>query len=367
MTTSSEPDGAGDQARRGAGRRRASAETVVTSPWSKVSGSAPYFRTLARSCASSWVKLPVICAWPPGIGSLTDGRGDHDGRRARWRTGSAGRRGWRARVVASPNCVGALAGEVQVDRPTAEAWPCGRPAVASVDVGAEHVGRAEEVLLAAVLAVAGDQRLRRVVARPAGWSAQSSASRSACCQRRRQSSLRPVAVGAAGGVGRGVAVAPGSACRWAARRRARTGRRQSSAGRGPAATTCDVARAGGAGPAAVAADGLAVGSGAVGAVGVGRRRGVGGRRAGARRRSGAPAATTAAPAGSAARRSGRRAGRARPARPGHRDDDVVAGPGRDLGLGDAEAVDALADDLDRLVQRLVGRSRRPSGATRRSG
>ncbi len=43
--------------------------------------------------------------------------------------------------------------------------------------------------------------------------------------------------------------------------------------------------------------------------------------------------------------------------PGHRNDDrsVVAGPlGRYLCLGDAEAVDTLTDDLDRLLQRDIG-------------
>src|SRR3954454_7797169 len=46
------------------------ADTSCTSPASNVSGSAPYLRTLARLVASDWVKLPVICAWPPTIGPL---------------------------------------------------------------------------------------------------------------------------------------------------------------------------------------------------------------------------------------------------------------------------------------------------------
>ena len=36
-------------------------------------GKAPYFKTLARSAASSWVNCPVIEACPPMIGSLTWG------------------------------------------------------------------------------------------------------------------------------------------------------------------------------------------------------------------------------------------------------------------------------------------------------
>src|SRR3954451_8766583 len=44
--------------------------TSWTWPASKVSGRAPYLRTLARSVASDWVKFPVICAWPPTIGPL---------------------------------------------------------------------------------------------------------------------------------------------------------------------------------------------------------------------------------------------------------------------------------------------------------
>ena len=44
---------------------------------------------------------------------------------------------------------------------------------------------------------------------------------------------------------------------------------------------------------------------------------------------------------------------------GDRDDDVVAGRG-DLGLRDAEAVDAVADDRHRLVERVrAGPARRP--------
>src|SRR4051812_25142152 len=39
-------------------------ETVSASCCWKVSGRAPYFRTLARSWASFWVKLPVIWVWP---------------------------------------------------------------------------------------------------------------------------------------------------------------------------------------------------------------------------------------------------------------------------------------------------------------
>ena len=46
-------------------------------PTSNVSGSAPYLSTLARSVASSWVKLPVICAWPPVIGRCS-ARRRHD-------------------------------------------------------------------------------------------------------------------------------------------------------------------------------------------------------------------------------------------------------------------------------------------------
>ena len=72
-----------------------------------------------------------------------------------------------------------------------------------------------------------------------------------------------------------------------------------------------------------------------------------------------PAEVLQAPAGTAARRSGRRArgpapGPSRPA--AARDGVALAG---DLGLGHAEGVDAVADDLDRLVELLVP-MRRPS-------
>ena len=43
------------------------AETLLTSETSKASGSAPYFSTLASSVALFWLKLPSICARPPGI------------------------------------------------------------------------------------------------------------------------------------------------------------------------------------------------------------------------------------------------------------------------------------------------------------
>src|SRR3954453_6669517 len=49
------------------------ADTLLTSEMSKASGSAPYFRTLARSVAVCWVKLPEIWAAPPGIAVLTEG------------------------------------------------------------------------------------------------------------------------------------------------------------------------------------------------------------------------------------------------------------------------------------------------------
>ena len=39
-------------------------ETVSASCCWKVSGSAPYLSTLARSSACDWVKLPVIWVWP---------------------------------------------------------------------------------------------------------------------------------------------------------------------------------------------------------------------------------------------------------------------------------------------------------------
>ncbi len=48
-------------------------ETVTTSLLSKLSGSAPKFRTLARSWASLWLNLPEMTAEPPGIDSLTSG------------------------------------------------------------------------------------------------------------------------------------------------------------------------------------------------------------------------------------------------------------------------------------------------------
>src|SRR5215210_9061780 len=46
------------------------ADTSCTSPASNVNGSAPYFRTFARSRASCWVKSPSIWALPPVIGPL---------------------------------------------------------------------------------------------------------------------------------------------------------------------------------------------------------------------------------------------------------------------------------------------------------
>src|SRR4051794_12815054 len=49
------------------------ADTLLTSEMSNASGSAPYFRTLARSVAVCCVKLPEICAAPPGIAVLTEG------------------------------------------------------------------------------------------------------------------------------------------------------------------------------------------------------------------------------------------------------------------------------------------------------
>ena len=48
-------------------------DTVSTDEMSKEIGRAPYFSTFARSRASASVKVPVICAWPPGIGCDTLG------------------------------------------------------------------------------------------------------------------------------------------------------------------------------------------------------------------------------------------------------------------------------------------------------
>ncbi len=49
------------------------AETLLTSETSNARGRAPYFKTLASSVAVFWLKLPVICARPPGMASLTEG------------------------------------------------------------------------------------------------------------------------------------------------------------------------------------------------------------------------------------------------------------------------------------------------------
>src|SRR6266571_1561671 len=43
-------------------------DTVLTACVTNLSGSAPYFSTLARSVELRWVKLPVIWAFPPVIG-----------------------------------------------------------------------------------------------------------------------------------------------------------------------------------------------------------------------------------------------------------------------------------------------------------
>src|SRR3954447_18948976 len=47
--------------------------SVVTTGTLNFSGSAPYFRLLARFCASVWVKLPLISAWPLGMTPFTVG------------------------------------------------------------------------------------------------------------------------------------------------------------------------------------------------------------------------------------------------------------------------------------------------------
>ena len=48
-------------------------DTVSTEEMSNETGRAPYFSTFARSRASASVNVPVICAWPPGIGFSTLG------------------------------------------------------------------------------------------------------------------------------------------------------------------------------------------------------------------------------------------------------------------------------------------------------
>src|SRR3954453_14307699 len=50
------------------------AETDSIELWLNFSGSAPYFRTLARSEESCWVNWPSICALPDVIASLTPGQ-----------------------------------------------------------------------------------------------------------------------------------------------------------------------------------------------------------------------------------------------------------------------------------------------------
>src|SRR2546423_15375403 len=49
------------------------AETVTDCCTTNLMGKAPYFSTLARSSACLCVKLPVICALPPRIGSTMRG------------------------------------------------------------------------------------------------------------------------------------------------------------------------------------------------------------------------------------------------------------------------------------------------------
>ena len=75
----------------------------MTSPWSNVSGSAPYRSTLARSLASCCVKSPVISALPPGMASLTAGAETTIPSRtiANWLSGGCCVASW---LVTSVNC-----------------------------------------------------------------------------------------------------------------------------------------------------------------------------------------------------------------------------------------------------------------------
>ena len=113
---------------------------------SKASGSAPYFSTLARSFASSAVKLPVICAWPPRIAPFDVRRGLDRARRARWRTGSCGAGFWRQLTGDGRRTAGRpwqLKVRLTTQPPT---WLCDRPRRGARDVRAGHRRLVEQVL-----------------------------------------------------------------------------------------------------------------------------------------------------------------------------------------------------------------------------
>ena len=337
---------AGDQTGLAAGRRRGWRRPPATSPASKVSGRAPYFSTLARSVASDWVKLPVICALPPRIGPLFRPGAETTSPSSTMANRFCGslQRGQPSGHVAE--LLLAVAGEVQVDLPAAGGMPwlfVARPAEADfTSVPSTSAGPRRYFSLPSSRQVtSGFLGLSGAGVR-SSWRTFSGFEQSSCGE------LLLQVLG--GGVRR--RVPPGLRRReWR----------------------------------------LAVGEGVVGAAPCGRARGhdavVGARRRRRARscRSASRRSTCRWPSGlgvavccGSGDAGSRGQDRAEPQLggllhggedvlvllAGDRDDDVLAGSGH-LGLRDTEAVDPVADDRDRLVERLLGHLAGPVGLPRR--